>query len=143
MQGPDRPDDSSGFPVRVMQAATPSLGARSKNLQGSATYGLRQGFSWMCALLRRDFRGTLARYQRAPLRAGLRPAAMPESARVAAQVEEASSYLRQLDERPVPRAHPGGRHRAGTRRDVSANHHVYQVLTKRHERLAELAPNLP
>jgi hypothetical protein len=76
-----------------------------------------------------------------PVRAGLRPAAVARAPRDAAAVAPAARDLRELDVGPVPRGDPRRLRRARLRRD--ADHHVFQVLTKRHDRLAALAPDLP
>jgi protein gp37 len=56
-------------------------------------------------------------------------------------VAPAARDLRELDVGPVPRGDHRRLRRARLRRD--ADHHVFQVLTKRHDRLAALAPDLP
>ena len=106
--------------------------------------GLRQGLAGLRPLLRRDVRRALARRSRPSLRAGLRPAAMAGAAGAAAAVEAAAHDLRQLDERPVPRADPGRLRRATSSTSWPRRHwHTFQVLTKRHERLPSSAPSSP
>ena len=64
----------------------------------------------------------------------------PERLEQPLQLEATTDDLRQLDERPVPRAHPRRLHRAGLRGHGRVrDQHTFQILTKRHERLAELA----
>ena len=67
----------------------------------------------------------------------------PESARTAAAVEATACDLRQLDERPVSRGHPRRLRRRCLRRHAPRRLHVFQILTKRQDRLAELASELP
>ena len=69
------------------------------------------------ALLRRAFRRTLAGHRRPPLRARLRPAAAAGPADAAVALEEAAAGVRDLDERPLPRADPGRLRARRVRRD--------------------------
>jgi len=58
-------------------------------------------------------------------------------------VAQAAGDLRQLDERPVPRGCAGSIHTGRFRCHGEATQHLVQVLTKRSERLRELAASLP
>ena len=65
------------------------------------------------------------------------------ASRPAAALEEAALDLRQLDERPFHEDVPDEYIREVFAVMALADHHRFQVLTKRGERLAELAPSLP
>src|SRR5258708_8762032 len=69
-------------------------------------YRLRQGEPWLRPLLCRDLRRALARRPGSPVPAGLRYEAVAGATNDSVDLEAASPHLRQLDERPVPRAHP-------------------------------------
>ena len=72
-----------------------------------------------------------------PYEQGFDLQALARAPRAAAALEAAADDLRQLDERPLPRgASPTTFIARGLRGDGRADWHVFQVLTKRHERLA-------
>ena len=92
----------------------------------------------------RDLRRALARRARPSLRAGLRPAplARPAGACRCAGASPRSIFVNSMSDlfhEDIPDEFIA----AGVRGDGPRRLHTFQVLTKRHERLAELAPTSP
>ena len=106
--------------------------------------GCSKVLAGLCALLRGDVRRALARHPWAPYEQGFDLRLWPGRLEQPLRWTRPAHDLRELDERPVPRGHPGRvTSHAVFEVMVRAEHHTFQVLTKRHERLAELAPDLP
>src|SRR4051794_40883487 len=77
---------------------------------------VRPDLAGVRALLRQDVCGALAWGARASVRAGVRPSTVARTPGTAAPVAQAQAHLRQLDERPLPRGHPGRDGRTDLRR---------------------------
>ena len=112
---------------------------------------LHEGQPRLQALLRGDLRRAVPRGARAPVRAGLRPAARSGQARGAAPLADPEADLRELDERPVPGGRPDRLHRrrrpghgAGRVAHLPGAHEAARAHAGAPERRAQLdAANLP
>ena len=94
------------------------------------------------ALLRRANRPPASGDGTAALPPRLQAYSSARSSRAAPAVEGAETRLRQLDERSIPPRIPADFIRRIFQVMGKAHWHVFQVLTKRADRLAELAPEL-
>ena len=106
-------------------------------------YRMLQSVTWLRSLLRRDVRGAVARCAGAPIRARVRLQALAGASWSATPLEEIRvifvNSMSDLFHEDVPLAYL----QQAFEIMVEAQQHVFQVLTKRHERLAEVASQLP